>query len=154
MYYATFNGGYGLTKTVQSNDQDSLFNIKNLKDWGMGDWMMLGNGGDTLFPDQFLQSQNDRYRLILNAQSGAIQIMDRNNDSKVIWMTDRSSISHPMSAGKFVMQHDGNLAAYNKDGKPYWSTQNWVNPGNYMMLTDSGKMEVKERHYVTRVVFP
>jgi len=85
--------------------------------------------------------------------AGNIRIMARNGyevwftvDGKITLSLPNKVTLDPIATGngaKFlVMQYDGNLVMYNKDGGAVWNSRTFGNNGAYLNLSDLGDLEI------------
>ncbi len=90
--------------------------------------------GTQLEQNEFLQSQNGKYRLWMQTD-GNVVIYDVAL-SRAIWGT------YTNQGKRLIMQTDGNLVLYDAAWKPLFNTQTWGSPGNYARLEDDGYLKV------------
>jgi Cysteine-rich secretory protein family len=92
--------------------------------------------GQSLYPEQSLQSDNRLHTLIMQSDGNVVLY---NQQSQAIWATNTGGLIQPR---EFIMQTDGNLVLYDTSGCPKWSSNTWNNPGAFLNIQDDGNLVV------------
>lgn len=100
----------------------------------------LMHAGRTLHPGRKHFSMDRGHYLVFEGGRGDLTVYT--SDDVWVWGM-REHISGEGHVGKVVYQHDGNLAAYTKDGKYMWSALHEQSPaGTELRLTDEGELQI------------
>lgn len=92
--------------------------------------------GQTLHPEQSLQSNNKQYKLILQSDGNVVLY---NQQSQAIWATNTKGLIQPR---EFIMQTDGNLVLYDTNGSPKWASNTYNNLGAFLNVQNDGNLVV------------
>lgn len=92
--------------------------------------------GQQLAPGQQIGSPDRRY--LLAYQGDGNLVIYRVADSLAVW----ASGTYGTSAGRAVMQADGNFVVYNAGGAPVFHTSTFGNPGSFLRLQNNGSIAV------------
>ena len=87
-------------------------------------------GGDRLYPNDFLISQNGLWKL--KYQTDGNLVLYNADESKDYWASNTSG----QAAGYLTLQDDGNLVIYSNMGVAYWATNTAGNPGATFFIQD------------------
>lgn len=90
--------------------------------------------GEVLNPDQSITSANGRYRFIYQGD-GNLVLYDAGTP---LW----ASGTDGRPVGVCIMQDDGNLVIYARDGQPIWSSDTWQHPGSRLLVQDDGNVVI------------
>lgn len=90
--------------------------------------------GNVLMVDQFIESENKVFRLLLQGDGNLVLYKDNNP----LWSTNSPTLPIEMC----MMQGDGNLVLYSNENIPYWASQTAENPGAYLVLQNDGNLEI------------
>ena len=95
--------------------------------------------GDRLYPNDFLISQDGRWKL--KYQTDGNLVLYNADESESYWdsgtvNTDPEASNYGQAAGYLVMQPDGNLVIYSSTGGPYWAKDTDGNPGAFFFIQD------------------
>jgi hypothetical protein len=91
-------------------------------------------GGATLNPGGWITSPNGRYKLIYQNDGNLVLYAG----SQALW----NSATYGRSAGRAVMQPDGNLVVYDASNRAVWNSNTWGNPGARLALQDDGNLVI------------
>ncbi|MDF5731971.1 MAG: CAP domain-containing protein [Rhizonema sp. PD38] len=91
--------------------------------------------GQSLHPEQSLQSDNKQHKLILQSDGNVVLY---NQQSQAIWATNTGGFK----PREFIMQIDGNLVLYDTNGSPKWASNTYNNPGAFLNVQDDGNLVV------------
>ena len=106
---------------------------------------MYANQG--LYPDQFMLSCDERFRLYFQADGNLVlsQKDSGGNFSIPLW----TSLTAGWVADVVVMQGDGNLVMYNPDGAAPWKTVTSGMPGLKLKIFDDGNIKLYDAAWGT-----
>ena len=95
--------------------------------------------GQTLFPDQYLQSLDNRYYEILQTDGNfVIYLASPFKTKNAIWST-RTTVSSLQKPFSLSMQTDGNLVMYDQYGRAVWACNTYeigIAPHSLAMESD------------------
>ena len=91
--------------------------------------------GSTMRANQWLTSENGRYRLYMQGDSNLV-LYDTTN-MQALWSTGASAAN-----GQAIFQSDGNFVVYDGEGRALWFTGTAGNPGAFMVLQDDGNFVI------------
>ena len=90
--------------------------------------------GEKLFPKQFLMSQDRRWRAVYQ-DDGSFVIRDAEH-----WWRWGVHPVPSVAPGHLIMQADGNVVAYDSNGRPYWATNTWQSKGpNFRLIMQNDR---------------
>ena len=102
--------------------------------------------GRVLHNGQQLKSQNGKYRLSMQTDGNLVLFQG----SKLKWHTHTSQIGYPPF--RLVMQHDNNLAIYDRFNKVIWHSHTHgkgVTKGAWVKLMNDGNFVIKDKFHKT-----
>ena len=86
--------------------------------------------GETLTAGQYRQSSDGRFQLIYQADGNLVLYQN----GSAIW----NSGTYGTSAGRTVMQSDGNLVIFNASNTPVWASNTGGNASAYLAVQSDG----------------
>jgi len=92
--------------------------------------------GQQLAPGQQITSPDRRYKLTYQGDGNLV--IYRSADMLPVW----SSGTYGTSAGRTIMQSDGNFVVYNAAGAPVFHTYTFGNPGAFLRLQNNGSITI------------
>jgi hypothetical protein len=95
-----------------------------------------GFTGRRLFPGQSISSRNGRFRLLYRADGNLV--LDDDEARETVWSADTQS----PTPGMAIMQLDGNLVVYDRDGHVRWSSGTFGNRNAYLGVEDDGNLVI------------
>jgi Glycosyl hydrolases family 43 len=97
----------------------------------------------TLFSGDYLQSQNDSYRLIVQSDCNVVERRLDVDPVKVVWASDTSNLG---TNCRLVMESDGELALYNGAGTRLWSAVTYLaDDANRLVLQNDGNFVIYQQ---------
>ena len=97
-----------------------------------------------LVPNGFVMSQGGDYTLLYRT-NGSVMLV-RDSDSKTVWI---AAEGHGRPPARLMLQPDGNLVAYDIDGKAYWASgkyfkdQQAVYKRSVLRVRKDGRVEIR-----------
>jgi hypothetical protein len=92
-----------------------------------------------LLPGDTVASDDGRYTLKYQTDGNLVLYVQTGSDPVAIWASKTAG----KSAGSVVMQGDGNLVIYGKDGKSsVWSSHTSGHPGSWLMVRRDGNVVI------------
>lgn len=101
--------------------------------------------GNILRRGDYITSPNEKYKFIFQDTDGRL-VLCRNKDKFELWASPKDH----RHADALVMQADGNLVLYSKNGRnpsdAIWSSDTWSksNPVSFLELTNNGNLQVRK----------
>lgn len=109
--------------------------------------------GQYLIPGQCIQSENDAYRLIYQADGNLV--LYQTSDGKALWATLPTDAQTCPAWRFYVQGDDGNIVVYQSEGNPVWSSNVYGQQyaGSNLVLSETGNFEVhKDDQTIWRAV--
>ncbi|WP_448615632.1 zinc-dependent metalloprotease family protein [Modestobacter sp. URMC 112] len=131
-------GAWGVQLVMQDNGDLVLWRGDRVPLWSTGwDTPDRLRPGQELIEGQRLVSANGRWSLSLYNQD--LQVFSV-ADGTPKWHSNTEDYN--ASGERVVMQTDGNLVVYTRDGGAVWSSRTWGNPGAYAVIRDDGHLAI------------
>ena len=126
-------GAWGVQLVMQDNGDLVLWRGDRVPLWSTGwDTPDRLRPGQALAGTQQLVSANGRYRMLFDERG--LRVL-ATFDDRVLWENRVSS-----SGARLVLQADGNLVTYARDGRPVWDTRTWGAWGVQLVMQDNGDL--------------
>jgi Ca2+-binding RTX toxin-like protein len=129
----TLNGGDG--SDTASFERFTYGVYIDISGQGNSDGVTVRAAGDALQPDWSIASPDGRYTFIYQYDGNLVLY----GPSGVMWATN----IYGYSAGRTVMQGDGNLVVYNAANAAVWASNTMGSGGAYLALDNTGQLSIQ-----------
>jgi len=100
------------------------------------------HGGASLSVDQALQSNNGRYRLLMQGDGNLVLYEGQPSVASAVWATNTVALPDEDRPVRADMQQDGNFVLYSLTNKPVWATGTDGHPGSRLVVQDDRRLVI------------